>query len=227
MKRKLSSKFWSVALEEWHQISGGGLQTNSLKILKLKTSSPIVLMHQVYDSDAEVLVVGRGVLEVAPRECAKKYSLKTTKFPPKWLARIGVSSPDMTAEPSMVVLHMAARQNGARGPMTILELIAILKGLDNKTAGIDGFVARLVKYMGPRGLRALLDVINSPMSTWPPELLKAVHMVMRKKPGDVILEQRPLKLLSAILRIKAKVLSRRFQALLPPGTYECRQFAGY
>ena len=89
----------------------------------------------------------------------------------------------MTAEPSMVVRHMAARQNGARGPMTILELIAILKGLDNKTAGIDGFVARLVKYMGPRGLRALLDVINSPMSTWPPELLKAVHMVMRKNRG--------------------------------------------
>ena len=24
MKRKLSSKFWSVALEEWHQISGVG-----------------------------------------------------------------------------------------------------------------------------------------------------------------------------------------------------------
>ena len=104
-------------------------------------------MHQVYDSDAEVLVVGRGVLEVAPREWAKKYSLKTTKFPPKWLASIGVSSPDMTAEPYMVVRHMAARQKGARGPMTILELIAIMKDLDNKTAGIDGFVARLVKYI--------------------------------------------------------------------------------
>ena len=44
----------------------------------------------------------------------------------------------MTAGPSMVVRHMASRQKGARGAMTIKELITMMKDLDNKTAGIDG-----------------------------------------------------------------------------------------
>ena len=52
-------------------------------------------MQQFQDSDAKALVVGGGVLEVAPGDCAKKYPLKTTEFLPKWLARIGVSPPDM------------------------------------------------------------------------------------------------------------------------------------
>ena len=48
--------------------------------------------------------------------------------------------------------------------------------------------------MGPRGVQAPCDLMNAPIQDWPPELLRAIHMVLRKNPGDNILEQRPIKI---------------------------------
>ena len=51
-------------------------------------------------------------------------------------------------------------------------------------------------------------------------------MVLRKKPRDNIFKQRPIKILSAVLRMKVKILGTNFQALLTPRVYGGRQFAG-
>ena len=79
----------------------------------------------------------------------------------------------------------------------------------NKTAGIDCIVPEHIKRMGFRGLRRVLDILNQPMHTWPEESKTALHMAFEKGAGDDINKHtRPIKILSAMLRLRAKVLNR-------------------
>ena len=74
-----------------------------------------------------------------------------------------------------------------------------------------------IKRMGVRGLRRVLDIPNQPMHTWPEESKTALHMAFEKGAGDDINEHtRPIKILSAPLRLRAKVLHFRADYDPPP-----------
>ena len=78
LQLKVSMQYWQLALQEWGTISGRGLEGNTLKTLRLQTTSPMLPMHKIYDSDRQVF--GRDVLSIAPRECAKKFKASTQGF---------------------------------------------------------------------------------------------------------------------------------------------------
>ena len=74
----------------------------------------------------------------------------------------------------------------------------------------------------------MLDILNQPMHTWPEESKTALHMAIEKGAGDDINKHtRPIKILSALLRLRAKVLNRHLQGILSPKDFANRQFAAY
>ena len=93
----------------------------------------------------------------------------------------------------------------------------------NKTAGIDFIVPEHIKRMGVKGLRRVLDIPNQPMHTWPEESKTAPHMAFEKWAGDDINKHTmAIKILSALLRLRAEVLNRHLQGILSPKDFANR-----
>ena len=132
----------------------------------------------------------------------------------------------MDEEPPSVAHLMALAAKAKLRPVTILDVIETMPELRNTTEGVDGVIPRLVKCMGLRDIKALLDNVNAHERDWTRQLLKAVHMVRCKKPGDSILEQRTVQVVSGVSRIEVRLLGQRREATLPPAVYGGRQFAG-
>ena len=86
-------------------------------------------------------------------------------------------------EASGVVVGEAKRLH-SWGVHQDLGLLSVCVGIDNRQEGKDGVVPRHIKMMGLRCVQAHCDLMNTPVHKWPQEQFRAIHMVLRKKPGD-------------------------------------------
>ena len=112
--------------------------------------------------------------------------------------------------------------------LDFIQLREVIPQVTNRTARIDCIVPEHIKRVGVRGLRRVLDILNQPMHTWPKESKTALHMVFEKGAGDDINKHtRPIKILLALLRLRANVLNRHLQGIPSPEDFANRQFAPY
>ena len=65
-------------VRNWRVVSSTRLLSNTLELLKLKKSSPYKIVHPALDNFGKQIVLGSGVLKVAPREYGNKYIPQAT-----------------------------------------------------------------------------------------------------------------------------------------------------
>ena len=64
--QRQSEAYWRLMVCNWRAVSGTGLLGNTLRLLKLKNSSPYKIVHTVLDISTGQIVSGLDVLKVAP-----------------------------------------------------------------------------------------------------------------------------------------------------------------
>ena len=82
-------------------------------------------------------------------------------------------------------------------------------------------MAEMCKWMGLASLTQLQRVFNTRVIDMPPEVVRVLHLLLNKAAGDNIKQHtRPIKVMSARIRMLTKILNRKLQrVLLPPPTY--------
>ena len=115
------------------------------------------------------------------------------------------------------------------GRLTFLELCEVLQEVTNTTGGTDCVAPERIKRRGVGGLREVLSsILNEPMHQWLEECKAALHMAFEKGVGDELNKHtRPIKVRSALLRLKAKMLNKQLHCILSPKHNANRQFATY
>ena len=100
--------------------------------------------------------------------------------------------------------------------------------LISKTAGVDCFIPSLVKMFGMSSAGALVQYLRQAYDTWPEEVWRILHLALKKTEGnDVNVNMRPIKLLSALFRLQAKMLTLTVMLATGPEWSAGRRFAGY
>ena len=226
--QRQSEAYWQLMLRNWKAVSGTGLQGNTLRLLKLKKSSPYKIVHTVLDNSTGQLVSGLDVLAVAPRECGNKYIPRPIDMPEGWLSTLDLRAAEWQPSHGMGLRYYAAWLE-RRGVLPCLEhLLGDWHKLNNKTPSVDGMVLALVKHFGLYSLQQLLRLLRTPLRDGPPETRQALHLVLHKKDGfNLNTDSRPIKLLSALFRLLAKLLCPHLQHALRAPVSGGRQFAGY
>ena len=114
------------------------------------------------------------------------------------------------------------------GRVSVATMLKRKAEFSNKTAGVDCVVPSLLKLFGMRTASKFADVLNMEYGQWPEETRQVLHMTLHKSTGfDVNKNTRPIKVLSALLRIQAKLLAPMVQTLTRPRWSAGGQFAGY
>ena len=109
---------------------------------------------------------------------------------------------------------MVSRDAGRVSVATILQRKA---EFPNKTVGVDCTVAYLVKVFGLRTASQFANILNMAYEQWPEETRQVLHMTLHRSTGfDVNKNTRPIKVLSALLKIQAKLLAPMVQTLTRP-----------
>ena len=111
--------------------------------------------------------------------------------------------------------------------MDFLHLCKVVSQITNTRVGIDCIIPQHIKRMGVTRLRRVLNVLNQPTHTQLEESISALHMAVEKGVGDDIKLTRAIKILSALLRLRANVLNRHLQSILSPEDWATRQFVVY
>ena len=100
--------------------------------------------------------------------------------------------------------------------------------LNNATQSIDCTMAKAAKWMGLASLTRLQQVFNVPVHELPPAALRVLHLLLNKAKGDNINQHtRPIKVMSAHIRMLTKILNNKLQKLLPPQVWQYAQHTGY
>ena len=74
----------------------------------------------------------------------------------------------------------------------------------------------------------MTQILRLPFDQWPLEVFSALHLTLKKSAGDnVNVNTRPIKLLSALFRIQAKLYAPLIQLATAPSESGCRQYAGF
>ena len=82
--------------------------------------------------------------------------------------------------------------------------------------------------MGLASLFQVTQILRLPFGQWPLEVFSALHLTLKKSAGDnVNVNTRPIKLLSALFRIQAKLYAPLIQLATAPSESGCRQYAGF
>ena len=144
---RLSSKYWSTAISDWKAVSGTGLTGRTMKVLKLQAANPFIVLHQVVDTSSQSLVTGRDIVQVLPRECVLKYPVRTITVPPEWVQCVMSHKYVLQLTP----VAIEARRDlifSQEMQVSVESLLRIHNKLASATAGVDGFIPNLVKWMG-------------------------------------------------------------------------------
>ena len=198
-----------------------------MKVLKLQAANPFVALHQVTDTSSQSLVTGRDILQVLPREYLLKYPVRTITVPPEWVQSV------MSHRYVLRHTHVAIEARGYLIPsqemqVSVESLLRIRHKLTSATAGVDGFIPNLVKWMGLASLYQVTQILRLPFDEWPMEVFSAVHLTLKKSAGDnVNVNTWPIKLFSALFRIHAKLYAPLIQLATAPSELGCTQYAGF
>ena len=188
-------------------------------MLKLRRSNPFMVMHQIHCSATGSLVKGAAVLAVAPQECAKKYTLRPDPTPVEWIKSMYQQRP-VVALGAVWRLWME-RPRSPHKCFSVEALLSIFSLCSSPTAGVDCFVPCLVKDMGLASLLRLPSLLHLPYKQWPPETLWILHPKQFMSVGfDINVNCRPIKIMSALYRLQAKLLSVTMQMGTTP-THSC------
>ena len=204
--------YWRLLIRDWKSVSGTGLQGNTLRLLKLKKSSPYKVVHTVLDTSSCQLATGLEVLRVAPQQCGNKYRPRARDMPDEWLPSLGLRAEEWQPQYGMGLLYYSAWLS-RRGVLPNLDQILQDWGeLNNKTPSVVGMVVSLIIHFGLHTMQKLLRLLGTPLRDWPPESRQALHLVLHKKDGyDLNKDSRPIRLLSALLAVLAKLLCTHLQ----------------
>ena len=107
-EQRQSEAYWQLMIRNWKSVSGTGLQGNTLRLLKLKKSSPYKVVHTVLDTSPGQLATGLEVLRVAPQECGNKYRPCATDMPDEWLASLGLRAEEWQPQYGMGLQYYSA-----------------------------------------------------------------------------------------------------------------------
>ena len=159
---RLSSKYWSTAISDWKSVSGPGLTGRTMKVLKLQAANPFMALHQVTDTSSQSLVTGRDILQVLPRECVLKYLVRNVTVPPEWVQSVMghryVLRPTSVAIEARRYLILSQEMQ-----VSVQSLLRIRHKLTSATAGVDGFIPNLVKWMGLASLYRVTQILRLPL----------------------------------------------------------------
>ena len=227
VQQSLTDKYWETTVQQWRQVSQPGMAGRTLKVLRLKAANPFKILHQVEDTDRQCTVEGKEILTVVSKECLKKYPVHTTRVPVEWVE--GLVGKHVTDERPQRVERAAELiiRKGA-GPVSISALVHRKGEMVNKTAGVDGFTPAFVKLFGIQAAHRFIEILRMGYEQWPEEVKEVLHMTAHKSKGcNVNKNTRPIKMLSALLRIQARLLGPLVQTMTRPRWSAGRQFAGY
>ena len=224
---RLSSKYWSTAISDWKSVSGTSLTGGTMKVLKLQAANLFIALHQVTDTSSQSLVTGRDILQVLPREWVLKYPVRTITGPPDWVQSVMshryVLCPKPVAIEARRYLILSQEMQ-----VSVESLLRIRHKLTSATAGVDGFIPNLVKWMGLVSLYRVTHILRLPFYQWPMEVFSTLHLTLTRSAGDnVNVNTRPIKLLSALFRIQAKLYAPLIQLATAPSESGCRHYAGF
>ena len=198
-----------------------------MKVLKLQAVRPIIALHQVTDTTSQSLVRGRDILQVLPRECVLKYPVRNVALPPEWVPLVMghryVLRPGSVAVEARKYLILSQEvQISVESPLRIRHK------LSSATEGVDGFIPNLANWMGMASLYRVTQILRPPFDQWPPEVFSALHLTLKKSAGEnVNANSWPIKLLSSLYRIQAKLYAPLVQLAMSPSESGCRQYAGF
>ena len=112
--------------------------------------------------------------------------------------------------------------------ISVESLLRLRQKLTSATGGVDGFIPNLGKWMGLSSLYRWTQLLVPPFDEWPAEIFFAPHPTLKKSAGDnVNANTWPIKLLSALFRIQAKLYAPLIQIATAPSESGCRQCAGF
>ena len=197
-------------------MSGSSLTGRTMKVLKLQAANPFFVLHRVTDTSSQSLVTGRDILQVLSRECVLQYPVRNVTVPPEWvrsvMGRRYVLRPTSVAVEAGRYLILSQEMQ-----ISVESLLRICHKLTSATAGVDGFIPNLVKWMGLVSIYRVTQILRLPFDQWPAEVFSALHLTLKKSASDnVSANTRAIKLLSALLRIQAKLYAPLIQLATAP-----------
>ena len=199
-------------MENWKQVAGGGggSRGRTLKILRLHAANPFLKLHKVEDTELGKVVNGSEVLRVISRECAKKYPKHNKAVPSDWVAWL-VERQVASSRVEQVADAMESRDTGR---VLVASLINIKVEFSNKTPRVDCIVPCLLKLFGLRTASQFAHILNVEFEQWPGETKRVLHMTLHKSRGfNMNKNTRPIKVVSALVKIQAKLLAPMVQTL--------------
>ena len=154
------------------------------------------------------MVAGDIVLTVAPRECASRHTQRQHGVRATWAAKCWEGASNSSQQ---------TLGKGNLRHITVTDIMDVRQKLNNATQSIDCTMAKAAKWMGLASLTRLQQVFNVPVHELPPAALKVLHLLLNKAKGDNINQHtRPIKVMSAHIRMLTKILNNKLQKLLPP-----------
>ena len=227
VQQSLTAKYWETTVQQWRQVSQPGMAGRTLKVLGLKAANPFKILHQVEDTDRQCTVEGKEILTVVSKECLKKYPVHTTRVPVEWVEDL-VEKHVTDERPQRVERAAESIIRKGAGPVSISALVHRKGEMVNKTAGVDGFTPAFVKLFGIQAAHQFIQILRMGYEQWQEEVKEVLHMTAHKSEGcNVNKNTRPIKILSALLRIQARLLAPLVQTMTRPRWAAGRQFAGY
>ena len=227
LAKDMSAQYWKTMVAHWKEVTGASPTGLTLRILRLKTSNPFKCLHQVVDTSTGVLESGSKILDLIPRDCAKKYPAKNNTIPQAWVQYL-IQSRGKVCQRTLVQ-ELRRRQVQEKGlGISVESILAIKPQLDSATSGVDCLVPKAVKKFGPVSLLRLAQLLSSEFSRWPEAIKVVLHLTLHKAEGfEVNKCTRPIKLMSALLRLLSKVWAPVVQQATESLASGHRQFSGY
>ena len=198
-----------------------------MKVLKLQAANPLIAIQQAADTGSQSLLSGKDIAHVLPRECVLKYAVRNATMPLDRALSVMChmyvlhTSPIAVEAPRYLILSQNV-------PISVESLLHIRHKLTSARARVDGFIPKLVKWMGLASLFRVSQILKLPFGQWLAEVFSALHLTLSKSAGDnVNVNTRPIKLLSALLHIQAELCAPLIQLATALSECGCRQYAGF
>ena len=158
---------------------------------------------------------------------AKKYPKHNNTAPSDWVAGL-VERQVAKAGCGRVEQVADVMESRNAGRVSVASIINKKAEFNNKIAGVDCIVPCLLKLFVLKTASQFAKILNMEYGQWPEETRQVLHMTVHKLAGfDVNKNTRPIKVLSTLLGIQAKLLAPMVQTLTRPKWSTRRQFAGY
>ena len=240
LEAQVARNKWLHLVRERQTLEQGILTGETMRVIRLKKPFGMWRVTKVWDSEQQRVVQGEAVLPVVAREAAHRHPVPVAAMAPWEVRQLQPAGDVNTPEDAYTQVERARRRQqrvqshgaieaGVDYPYSVVETVGVIAEQKSNAAAMDGFVCKLQRQLGLRGILHMRAMLNAPYAELPPETLQAVH-TPHKKPGKVGLDfnviSRPVLMETGPLRFKQKGHWGRVGRRIGSATLGHFQFAG-